>query len=71
MLNFLKEFKFWAAKYQNASNLLILRQTASIESFLPIGWRIFIWWKKSAEVLHYFGFDDGTLEFFNYPTHEP
>ncbi len=31
-----------AASYKNPSNLLILRQTACIESFLPIGWRSFI-----------------------------
>ncbi len=45
-------------------NLLILRQTACIESFLPIGWRTFIWWKNPPKVMHYFGFDCGMLEFF-------
>jgi len=39
-LNFLKEFKV-----QNSSNLLILRQEACIESFLPIRWHTFMWWK--------------------------
>ncbi len=46
ILNFKKSSKFLAAKYKKASNLLILLQTACIDSFLPIGWHTFIWWKK-------------------------
>ncbi len=45
---FEKNSKFWAASYKNPSNLLILRQTACIESYW-LG--TFIWWKKSAKVL--------------------
>ncbi len=43
---FEKSSNFLTAEYKNASNLLILWQTACIESFLPIGWRTFIWWKN-------------------------
>jgi hypothetical protein len=31
------------ASYKNESNLLLVRITVCIESFLPIGWRTFIW----------------------------
>jgi hypothetical protein len=41
-LNFEKILKFSAAKYKNGSNLLIIRQAACIESFLPIRWHTFI-----------------------------
>ncbi len=44
-LNFKKSSKFFSAWYKNPSNLLILRQAACIESFLPICWCPFIWWK--------------------------
>ncbi len=46
---FKKSSKFWASKYKNASYFLILRQTAIIESFLPIDWRTFIWWKNQPK----------------------
>ncbi len=38
--------KFWAASYKNESNLLLVRITVCIESFLPIGWCTFIRWKN-------------------------
>jgi hypothetical protein len=59
ILNFEESSKFWAAKYKNVFNLFILRQVACIESFLPVGWRTFIWWKfaKSA-ALFWFGLRD-------------
>jgi hypothetical protein len=43
---FIKSSKFFAASYKYPSNLLILRPMACTESFLPIGWRTFIWWKS-------------------------
>ena len=36
---FEKTSKFWAASYKIKSNLLLVRITVCIESFLPIGWR--------------------------------
>ncbi len=38
--------KFWASSYKNESNLLLVRITVCKESFLPIGWHTFIWWKN-------------------------
>jgi hypothetical protein len=38
--------EFWTTKYKNVSILLILRQTACIESILPIRWHTFIWWNN-------------------------
>ncbi len=37
--------KFWAPSYKNESNLLLVRIIVCAESFLPFGWRTFIWWK--------------------------
>ncbi len=36
----------WAASCKNKSNLLLIRITVCIESFLPIGWHTFHWWKN-------------------------
>ncbi len=41
-----KSSKFWASKYNNASKLLLLWLTFCIKSFLPTGWRTFIWYKN-------------------------
>ncbi len=41
--------------------LLLVGITVCIDSFLPTGWRTFIWW-KSAKVLQYSGLDCGMLE---------
>ncbi len=43
---FEKTSKFWAAPYKTESNLQLVRMTVCIESFLPIGWGMFIWWKN-------------------------
>ncbi len=51
---FEKTSKFWAASCKNEYNLLLVRITVCIESCLPIGWHIFIWWKnppKSYSIL--------------------
>jgi hypothetical protein len=60
-----KSSKFWAASCKNESNLLLVRFTVCIESWLPIGWRTFIWWKP-AKVQLYFSSGCGMLEFFTY-----
>ncbi len=43
---FEKTSKFWAASCKNEFNLLLVRITVGIESWLPIGWRTYIWWKN-------------------------
>ncbi len=57
LLNIWKDFKeFWAASYKIESNLLLVRIMVCIESFLPIGWRTFIWWKNPPKF--WFGLRD-------------
>ncbi len=51
-------WKFWAASYENDSNLLLLWHTVCIESFLPIGWRTFIWWKNRRPIKWYLFYAD-------------
>jgi hypothetical protein len=43
---FKKSSKFWAASCKTESNLLLVRFTVCIESWLSIGWRTLIWWKN-------------------------
>ncbi len=43
---FQKTSKFWAASCKKKSNLLLIWITVCIESFFPIGWHTFIWWKN-------------------------
>ncbi len=46
LLNIWKDFKILSRFIQIESNLLLVRITVYIESFLPIGWRTFVWWKN-------------------------
>ncbi len=61
---FEKSSKFWAASCKYRSNLLLIRITVCLESFLPIGWYTFIWWKNPRTVLLYFGLDCRMMKFF-------
>ncbi len=66
---FEKISKFWAASYKNEFNLLLVRVTVCIESFLPIGWRTFIRWKNPpSAAVFWFGLRDvGNLQIFYSP----
>ncbi len=65
---FEKTSKFWTASYRNESNLLTVRITVCIESFLPIGWRAFIWWKNLPNGCSILVWIAG---FFKYSSHKP
>jgi hypothetical protein len=55
---FEKTSKFWAASYKNESNLLLVRITVCIKSFLPIGWRTFILKIRQRTALFWSGLQD-------------
>ncbi len=63
ILNIWEEFKFWAASCKNKSNLMLIRITICIESFLPIGWHT-LFDEKIRQSALYIGLDCGMMKFF-------